>query len=1577
MKSFSLSKLLGLAFAVVILSGSVFLIKNSGVANNNGEAAVSRSSLNSFSLTNRVIDTTTAITTPFCTAPNLIQNGSFETPVVNNSYNRDIYPNGTVPGWSVAWQPGSGNGSTANIEIQRIYSAQDGNQYVELDSGFNHPNGTITNEAASTLLTQNFQTTPGKTYDVTFYLSARPGSNHNDTGVTFYLNGGVLDSSFNTSIGEYTSGTYWITRHYKIVASGTTTTIGIGDSGIPNSQGTFLDNVAVQDCSGDQGNPIYNFQVSTQDASAITANQASLNGTIVSTDGQTVKRYFEWGTSSSNLNQTTTVSGTTGSTGDFATSISGLNASTQYYFHGCVEDTSGGNDKCGVTKNFTTSDVIDTTTAITTPFCTAPNLIQNGSFETPVVNNSYNRDIYPNGTVPGWSVAWQPGSGNGSTANIEIQRIYSAQDGNQYVELDSGFNHPNGTITNEAASTLLTQNFQTTPGKTYDVTFYLSARPGSNHNDTGVTFYLNGGVLDSSFNTSIGEYTSGTYWITRHYKIVASGTTTTIGIGDSGIPNSQGTFLDNVAVQDCSGDQGNPIYNFQVSTQDASAITANQASLNGTIVSTDGQTVKRYFEWGTSSSNLNQTTTVSGTTGSTGDFATSISGLNASTQYYFHGCVEDTSGGNDKCGVTKNFTTLAPVYNFQVSTQDASAITANQASLNGTIVSTDGQTVKRYFEWGTSSSNLNQTTTVSGTTGSTGDFATSISGLNASTQYYFHGCVEDTSGGNDKCGVTKNFTTLAPVYNFQVSTQDASAITANQASLNGTIVSTDGQTVKRYFEWGTSSSNLNQTTTVSGTTGSTGDFATSISGLNASTQYYFHGCVEDTSGGNDKCGVTKNFTTLAPVYNFQVSTQDASAITANQASLNGTIVSTDGQTVKRYFEWGTSSSNLNQTTTVSGTTGSTGDFATSISGLNASTQYYFHGCVEDTSGGNDKCGVTKNFTTAAVSLPGCTNPLATNYNSQATVDDGSCVLPTPGGDQSLQVSTTCPTTSALIENSSTILSVPLCASVQNTTSPATIKLQWTAISGQSIASGTISRRAGTASSWTQVGTTGSGVKNWTDTNVTEGVYYEYKVELAVSTGTGNAIGYIASGINVPSDVSRGKLILVIDNTYQTSLATQIQKLTDELTSDRWVVSPMYVSRTATPASIRSSIQAIYNSDPSNTKAVYLLGHVPVPVLGNTNPDGHASRAFSSDLYYGEMNSTFSQSSTTGTCDGNSSFNWCPLEAPGIDTPASANRFSLSGGNLPSSTELEVGRLDMYQVTAFGGTETSLLTSYLNKVSEFKKKQFTPTNRAFIRDYFNYNGWTHGQVYMSTFSSNVGSNNLVMNNETAPIMASLLDNQSYVWTYGNYYGANVLGSQTEVVGGTASVATTSWGGLFNIGFGSYWAEWNAPNAYLKSILASGKAMTSVYGPRNWYFHSMGMGKDIGYSAKLSVNNTSSAYSPVAANPNWGNAGNSFMSLMGDPTLRDHYVGMPSNVNLTNNNGKSALSWSASSDDGIGYNIYEILSNQIRRVNPSVITGTSYVSTDNYSTSRKYMVTRVKIEKTNSGTYINESLGAIQQ
>ena len=58
----------------------------------------------------------------------------------------------------------------------------------------------------------------------------------------------------------------------------------------------------------------------------------------------------------------------------------------------------------------------------------------------------------------------------------------------------------------------------------------------------------------------------------------------------------------------------------------------------------------------------------------------------------------------------------------------------------------------------------------------------------------------------------------------------------------------------------------------------------------------------------------------------------------------------------------------------------------------------------------------------------------------------------------------------------------------------------------------------------------------------------------------NLYGYIASGINVPLESYKGKMVLVIDNTFQTSLASEIQTLINDLTADRWVVIPKYVNR---------------------------------------------------------------------------------------------------------------------------------------------------------------------------------------------------------------------------------------------------------------------------------------------------------------------------------------------------------------------------------------------------------------------------------
>lgn len=637
--------------------------------------------------------------------------------------------------------------------------------------------------------------------------------------------------------------------------------------------------------------------------------------------------------------------------------------------------------------------------------------------------------------------------------------------------------------------------------------------------------------------------------------------------------------------------------------------------------------------------------------------------------------------------------------------------------------------------------------------------------------------------------------------------------------------------------------------------------------------------------------------------------------------------------------------------TMSGT-GST-NHSSNITGLTNGTSYTRHVRCRDTAGNEMTSSQSITFSVASATEP----------------------PPPPGGDQSTQVSTTCPTNpTPLPNNGGARTSVALCAAVQNTTSPATITLRWTPVTGRTVSSITIWRKVGESGSWTQVPNQPSASsQTWTDTNVTVGTYYEYKVRI-----NNNAFGYISSGINVPSEVSRGKIVLVIDNTFQTSLEAQIQNLINDLNADRWVVAPIYVSRTATAASVRNSIKAIYDADSANTKAVYLLGSVPVPTLGNFNPDNHVSRAISSDAYYAEMTSAWNSVTQSG----------CSVTLPqnvgGTGTspqlPVAQAASTFCHSTLPSDAELQVGRIDMRGITAFGGNEQSLLSAYLTKVSNFKNKNFVPNYRSISKDLFSgLYGWETTSSAWSTFSSTVGSQNMIFDNiNQYPPLPATLNGQSHVWVLGAYNGANTQGSIDAVIGNVATLQDSpNYGGVFNMLWASYIAEWNDQNSLLRSVLARGNAMTSVLaGPRHWYFHSMGMGKNIGYGYRVSINNTTANYEPIRQGGAYNiNSNNGYMTLLGDPTLRMHYVKPPTNLNLTSSGGKVAMSWSASSDEGIGYNVYEILPNQIRRVNPSIITGTSYTSNDNYAVGKKYMVTRVKIEKTNSGAYQNESLGVI--
>lgn len=529
-----------------------------------------------------------------------------------------------------------------------------------------------------------------------------------------------------------------------------------------------------------------------------------------------------------------------------------------------------------------------------------------------------------------------------------------------------------------------------------------------------------------------------------------------------------------------------------------------------------------------------------------------------------------------------------------------------------------------------------------------------------------------------------------------------------------------------------------------------------------------------------------------------------------------------------------------------------------------------------------------------------------------------------------------------------------------------ITITWNSFSGST--GYVVHRKLKNASSWTQLGsTTGT---SYTDNSVSIGTYYEYKV-VRSTTNAGTGYGYIASGIEIPAVDSRGKMILLVDNTFTSSLSSQLTQLTTDLRADGWVVIRHDVSRTASVSSIKSIIQTDYNADPSNVKAVFLFGHVPVPRSGNLNPDGHGDHigAWSADGFYGDVNGTWTDNSVNNS-SAQLSMNY---NVPGD------GKYDQS--DFPSPLELQVGRVDLANLSAFAstiGNEQTLLSNYLTKLHNFKTKQFTPQFRGIVFD--NFADPVMEQSASSghrSISANIGITNMQVPSGTGSPFSTYVNGQSYLWTYACGGGS---WSTCSNVGSTSTFAQTnfSMGGVFNMCIGSYFGDWDVAGNFMRAYLGSGNALTNVWsGWPNFWMHHMGMGDNIGYSTLISMNNVS-LY--TLQNGGWHGQPYSrvHMGLMGDPSLRQISVNMPSALQIENMGGLASFSWNSASGSPMGYNVYDLGdgSSLPVRLNSSIITGNTWSSpTIPFISNRQYMVRAVKLETGVTGSYYNMSLGAI--
>ncbi|MGZ5283755.1 MAG: fibronectin type III domain-containing protein, partial [Bacteroidia bacterium] len=456
-------------------------------------------------------------------------------------------------------------------------------------------------------------------------------------------------------------------------------------------------------------------------------------------------------------------------------------------------------------------------------------------------------------------------------------------------------------------------------------------------------------------------------------------------------------------------------------------------------------------------------------------------------------------------------------------------------------------------------------------------------------------------------------------------------------------------------------------------------------------------------------------------------------------------------------------------------------------------------------------------------------------------------------------------------------SVPVSADVQKNAPK--ITLQWTADVNST--GYKIWRKAKTATTWgTVLASLPGTATTYTDNTTTEGQAYEYRLEktamLSGTPYTGN--GYIYAGAKIPAIENRDKIILLVDNDFTTDLATEIKRLEMDLIGDGWQVIRRNVKKTDKVKDVKKIIMQDYNADPTHVKALFLLGHIPVPYSGNYAIDHHIPDhmgAWPADVYYGSM-------------DDNA---WTDYEVDNDVADRTENDNIPADGKfdndiIPSDLKLQIGRVDFYNLPAFTTSETELMRRYLNKDHNWRTKAFTAKEKGLIEDNFGgMNGEAFAAVGFYNFAAMFGDSNVFVKD-----YLKSLASDTFLWSYGTGGG-----SYTSVSGvaSTNDFVTKKVNSVFTALFGSYSGDWDSKDNILRAALAGDNmVLGSVWAGRpHWNFHHMALGENIGYSTHLTQNDYVNYFriktGYAAPLQNTGDRLTT-PALMGDPTIRMHVV-----------------------------------------------------------------------------------------
>lgn len=586
--------------------------------------------------------------------------------------------------------------------------------------------------------------------------------------------------------------------------------------------------------------------------------------------------------------------------------------------------------------------------------------------------------------------------------------------------------------------------------------------------------------------------------------------------------------------------------------------------------------------------------------------------------------------------------------------------------------------------------------------------------------------------------------------------------------------------------------------------------------------------------------------------------------------------------------------------------------------------------------------------------------------------------------------------------------------------PPSVTLRWSAVSNGLYR---IDRRSGPQSAWQNIASVFP--PSYTDATIVPGQEYEYRLtaDLAVPEEflafSDPAPLTMISGVQLPAVDVPGHVLLVVDRTLtnNATYASAIDAVTRDLSAEGWVVvrygGPRHDDATwsnnpAGIAQVKNWIAGYRNSFPTQTKAVLLFGHLPIPRSGLLSPDGHLYRPLPADSYYGDFDGVWTD---TG--------HW-PMAA-GLAEPNLAGDGIFDQELIPpngagvAAMELAVGRVDFANMPAFAAAtpplgEVDLLARYANKTRRYRRAELTLPERAIYGGYFTSNAVSEAQDLLGQHLARLGTrlgSAVVGTNASGAIKADFFDaglpavwgvlggfaggydsihSRGEVWPY---HGVS-LHRTSDLVLDAAEPPIA-----FSLIHASWMPEWNAPDHLGRGLLSTrnyGYAWSFAGATQiEWQYPSMAMGRTIGEAWMKTQNDAWMwPWVPVQYQSPYGagtriylgvpsQGGYVFGSLLGDPTLRQGPPVPPGPLQAqVIGQGQLSFTWTASPEPGATYHVYRSnagIGGAWTRLTPSPLAGTLFTDPASPSGSPSYMVRALVGRQVASGTLTNLSAGSV--